>query len=41
MVAKERIPISSEQSSREVQAEEIVEELGRNAQASIKVNLAR
>ena len=41
MVAKERIPISSEKSSREAQADEIVRELGRNAQISTKVNLAR
>jgi hypothetical protein len=31
VIAKERIPISSEQSSRENQADEIVEEVAKNA----------
>ncbi len=41
MVAKERIPISSERTSMEVQADGIVVELGRNAQVITKVNIAR
>ena len=39
--AKERIPISSEQSSRLVQADQIVEDIALNAQLYTKVELRR
>ena len=39
--AKERIPISSEQSSREVQADQIFEDIALNAQLYTKVELRR